>query len=287
MKIAAPEGRLQSHQTDMTFQTGVPDGHSSGSASTSRAVLARDRMADGSMADGSVAPVIFVVEDDRDVRELLQEFLEEQGVTAESFDSAESFLQSYRPRRAACLLLDLTLCGKMSGLQLLTQLKTEHQFLPVIVMSGSSSLKSAIEAMKSGAADFIQKPINCDDLLICIEGVLAHSCYSCRYCMLCIGATDKGRCLTARQEQIMNLILIGHPSKNIAADLGISQRTVENHRASIMMKTRAKSISELARMSLATRWRGIGECPPCFAARPFSLRGGDVGLNQPEVRPAN
>jgi two-component system CheB/CheR fusion protein len=239
------------------------------------------------MTRDSKAPVIFVVEDDGNIRQGLQEFLEAHDLTVESFESAESFLRHYRPGGKACLLLDLSLGDSMSGLQLLSELKRDRYFLPVVVISGNDNLGMAIEAMRSGAADYIQKPFNGADILSRIERVLTHSCFRCKYSASCIGSGARQGSLTPRQKHIMGLILTGHPSKNIAADLGISQRTVENHRAAIMRKTGSKSIAELARVSLATPWHGIGECPPCFTAcAPANVRASDrSGLPLLELEP--
>jgi two-component system CheB/CheR fusion protein len=216
------------------------------------------------MPRNAKAPVIFIVEDDRNIRDALQDYLQSHALIVESFDSAESFLHAYQPGGEACLLVDLALGDRMSGLDLLSQLKDRRYFLPVVVISGGDNLAMAVEAMRCGAADYVQKPFKGGDLLARIERVLAHSCFRCKYSASCIGKSDRQSSLTARQKQIMGLILTGHPSKNIAADLGISQRTVENHRAIIMKKTGSKSIPELARVSLATPWQGVGERPPCF-----------------------
>ena len=149
---------------------------------------------------------------------------------------------------------------------MLAAIKARQQFLPVIVFGAGSDLPLAIEAMKAGAADYVGDPVRGEGLLNSINHVLAHSCYRCKYSSHCIGRVERWDSLTRRQKQIMGMILSGNPSKNIAADLGVSQRTVENHRARIMQKTGASSIAELARVSLSTQWHGIGECPPCFAA---------------------
>jgi two-component system CheB/CheR fusion protein len=154
----------------------------------------------------------------------------------------------------------------MSGMDLLCCLQEDGRFLPSIVTSGNHDLAVAVQAMKLGAADYLIKPIRSIDLLSCIERVLAHSCFRCKYSVSCISRIDNQNRLTARQKQIMALILAGHPSKNIAHDLGINQRTVETHRAEIMKKTGSKSIPELARVSLATPWNGLGDSPACFAS---------------------
>jgi two-component system CheB/CheR fusion protein len=217
-------------------------------------------------------PLIFVVEDETAVRDRLRTFLEANGLSVRTFVSAESFLQTCKPEHDACLLVDLNLRGSVSGLQLLERIKARRQFLPVVVFSsgGSDSVAMAVAAMKSGAADYQAAPIKCGDLLASIESVLAHSCYRCRHVALCLGmsrgAAGGTADLTRRQKEILALILSGQMTKNIAMDLGLSQRTVEHHRAAIMRKTGARSLAELARVSLATRWRGMGEQPPCFAA---------------------
>lgn len=212
----------------------------------------------------SKSPVILIVEDDRNIRENMQDFLEAHGLIVECFNSAESFIRDYHAGRKACLLVDLDLGENMSGLDLLSHLNEERYFLPAVVISGNSNLATAVETMKAGAADYVQKPFTGEDILTCIERVLAHSCFRCKYSESCIGRNNKQSSLTPREKQIMGLILAGHPSKNIAADLGLSQRTVENHRAEIMRKTNSKSIAQLVRVSLTTPWHGVGECPPCF-----------------------
>ncbi len=210
---------------------------------------------------------VFIIEDDLNVRELLQEFLVAHGLKVECFESAEAFLQTNHNVRDACLLVDLALAGRMDGLQLLAQM-AEEDFLPAIVISGSSNLSIAIEAMKLGAADYIQKPIAGDELLARIEGVIDDSCHSCNYSALCLNKTEVWQNLTTRQMQVMERVLLGDASKTIAYDLGISQRTVENHRAEIMRRTGSHSMGDLARISIATRWRGIGKRPPCFRKLP-------------------
>ena len=113
--------------------------------------------------------------------------------------------------------------------------------------------------MKAGASDFIEKPIGAGQLLACVARALEEARDSSKLAAWREGAADQVAGLTARQHQIMDLVLAGHPSKNIAADLGISQRTVENHRASIMKKTGSKSLPALARLALAAAWNGSDE----------------------------
>ena len=216
------------------------------------------------IASESIEPVIFIVEGDPEIRELLCDFFEEHGLIVRAFESSESFLREYHPEHESCLLLDINLPYNTKGIESLNIINKNHHLLPIIVINGSSDITLAVETMKSGAADYVRAPIICTDLLNRIEYVLAHSCYRCKYSTLCNGRTNKLASLTPRQKQIKDMIVSGYPSKNIAADLHISQRTVENHRAAIMRKAGAKAIPDLVRMSLATPWHGTGECPPCF-----------------------
>jgi two-component system CheB/CheR fusion protein len=198
----------------------------------------------------SEPPVIFIVDDDSHIREAIREVLEEEGRAVEDYASCEAFLEAYRPGREACLLIDAYLPG-MSGLVLLQRLHNAGHRLPAIMITGNSDVPMAVQAMKAGAFDFIEKPISRDNLLADIERALELSRDSSKLSAWREDAIDRVATLTPRQRQIMELVLAGQPSKNIASDLGISQRTVENHRASIMTKTGAKSLPALARLALA------------------------------------
>jgi two-component system, chemotaxis family, CheB/CheR fusion protein len=205
-------------------------------------------------------PVIFVVDDDSHIREGIRSVLEDDGRTVEDYASCEAFLEAYHPGREACLLIDAYLPG-MSGLELLQRLKDAGDRLPAIMITGNSDVPMAVHAMKAGASDFIEKPIGRDELIAAVERALEQSRDSSKLFAWRETAANHIADLTARQRQIMELVLAGHPSKNIAADLGISQRTVENHRASIMKKTGSKSLPALARLALAAAWND-GDEPP-------------------------
>ena len=163
---------------------------------------------------------------------------------------ARHFSNAYRPGGEACLLVDAYLPG-MSGLELLSRLHQAGHRLPAIMMTGDSDVQIAVQAMKAGASDFVEKPIGRHDLLDSIERALEQSRDANKLIAWQKSAASHIAGLTPRQRQIMDLVLAGHPSKNIAADLGISQRTVENHRAEIMTRTGAKSLPALARLALA------------------------------------
>jgi two-component system, chemotaxis family, CheB/CheR fusion protein len=194
--------------------------------------------------------VIFVVDDDNHVREGIRDLLEADGRIVEDFATCEAFLEAYRPGRQGCLLVDAYLPG-MTGLELLRRLHDDGDRLPAIMITGNSDVPMAVQAMKSGASDFIEKPIARDELLAGVERALEQSQDATKLSVWHEDAAARIGKLTPRQRQIMEMVLAGHPSKNIAADLGLSQRTVENHRAQIMRKTNAKSLPALARLALA------------------------------------
>ena len=195
-------------------------------------------------------PVIFVIDDDSHVREGIRAVLEKAGRAVEDYPTCEAFLEAYRPGRGACLLIDAYLPG-MNGLQLLQQLHDAGHRLPAIMITGNADVSMAVQAMKAGASDFIEKPIGPTELVASVEQALEQSRDSNKLFASRQAATNRIAGLTHRERQIMELVLAGHPNKNIAADLGISQRTVENHRASIMKKTGSKSLPALARLALA------------------------------------
>ena len=194
--------------------------------------------------------IIFVVDDDSHVREGIRSLLEPDGWTVDDFATCEAFLEAYRPGRQGCLLVDAYLPG-MTGLELLQRLHDDGHRLPTIMITGNSDVPMAVQAMKAGASDFIEKPIGREELLAGVERALEQSRDATTLSARRKDASQLLGRLTARQRQIMELVLAGHPSKNIAADLGLSQRTVENHRAQIMRRTNSKSLPALARLALA------------------------------------
>ena len=199
---------------------------------------------------GAPGAVVHLVDDDANIREALSALLVAEGRTVEVFDSCEAFLAAYRPGREACLLIDAYLPG-MSGLELLRRLNEEGHALPSIMITGNSDVAMAVQAMKAGATDFLEKPIARGDLLAGVDRALELSRDDGARAASREAAVRHVAGLTPRQIQIMEMVLAGHPSKNIAADLGISRRTVENHRAAIMKKTGSKSLPALARLVVA------------------------------------
>jgi two-component system, chemotaxis family, CheB/CheR fusion protein len=196
------------------------------------------------------SPTIFVVDDDAALCSTMLQLLELDGRAVETFPSSEAFLETYRPTQQGCLVVDAHMQG-MGGLALLERLKREGSQLPAIMITGYGDVSTAVRAMRAGAVDFIEKPIKADELLASIDGALARTQDSGKRSAWHAAAAKCIADLTPREHEVMDLVLAGHPSKNIAADLGISQRTVENHRASIMKKTGSKSIPALIRTVLA------------------------------------
>ncbi|MFS8037573.1 response regulator [Xanthobacter sp. AM11] len=206
----------------------------------------------------AASPTIFVVDDDDHVRQGMRSVLEEDGRTVEDFNSCEAFIEAFGAGRAGCLLVDAYLPG-MKGLELLKRLQGSSHDMAAIMITGNSDVRMAVEAMKAGAFDFIEKPVGRRELLACVKQALDHAENAQARPVWHAAAAAQLSSLTHRQREILDLVLAGHPSKNIAADLGISQRTVENHRAAIMKKTGAKSLPALARIALAAAWTGAGE----------------------------
>jgi two-component system CheB/CheR fusion protein len=192
--------------------------------------------------------VIYVVDDDALIRNAMRKIFEAASYSVEIFEDCEKFISVARRDTNCCLLLDAHLPG-ISGLELLQKLSAVHSKIPTIMMTGQGDIKLAIQAIKAGAVDFIEKPVRHSDLLKFVEKVFAQSkdldaveAYRQNAIMLIAS-------LTPRQREVLVLVLAGVPSKNIAADLGISQRTVETHRASIMERTGTKSVPALARLA--------------------------------------
>jgi two-component system CheB/CheR fusion protein len=173
-------------------------------------------------------PVIFVVDDDRHLRERIRGLLAEGGWTAEDYATYEAFLEAYHAHR----------------------LNGARSWQSAIVITRGSNESMAIQVMWAGTSDFIAEPVERDELLVGVERAFEHSRGSRRPVDIWESPNHGTAKLTRRQLQIMELVLAGHPSKNIAADLGISQRTVEKHRASIMKRTGAKSLPALTQLVL-------------------------------------
>jgi len=199
---------------------------------------------------GAPLPTVFVVDDDRALREALQELLQQHGHPAEAFASGEAFLAADRPDREGCLVVDALMPG-MGGIALLERLKAKNHGLPAVMITGHGDIAMAIRAMKAGAADFLEKPIRPDELLASIERALERAQDSRKLSAWRKAAADRIARLTPRERDVMDLVVQGRPNKIIAHDLGVSQRTVENHRAEMMKRTGVTSVPDLIRLVMA------------------------------------
>jgi two-component system CheB/CheR fusion protein len=204
---------------------------------------------------------VFVVDDDAQLRGAVAAVLEHEGRAVETFASCEAFLAAAPTELGACLLLDAYLPG-MSGLALLRKLCAEGSHLPTIMMTGESDVAIAVEAMKAGAVDFIAKPVGREELLACLDRATEISRDASKHDEWRASARSHLAGLTTRQLEVMDRVLAGQPSKNIAADLGISQRTVENHRMQIMKRTGCRSLPALARLALVASSDAADQAQP-------------------------
>ena len=197
-------------------------------------------------------PVIFVVDDDEDVRESMGALLELSGFTVETFDSAGNFLGSGRLGQSGCLIADVRM-PDMDGLELQEELSRRKAALPVIIMTGHGDVPLAVRAMKAGAIDFLEKPVEEALLLESVRRALDAARSSLNTSAEAHEAETRMAELTDRERQVLDLMAAGRPNKIIAYELDISPRTVEIHRARVMEKMRAKSLAELVRMVVAAR----------------------------------
>ena len=196
------------------------------------------------MTNDKAGPIIYLVDDDEPVRDALGMLFKSIGLEHEAFASALDFLQSYDARRHSCLVADIRMPG-LSGLELQQRLNEQRSEMPIIFITGHGDVPMAVTAMKSGAVDFLQKPFRDQDLIDRINKALDRD-----------GERRKGRAeqdeirarlklLTPRETEVMQRVVRGQANKVIAMDLGVSQRTVELHRARVMKKLKLRSVAEL------------------------------------------
>ena len=198
------------------------------------------------MSAVSVAPdqTIYVVDDDEAVRDSLVWLLESKHYRVESFASADAFLAAYDADMAGCLVLDVRMPG-MSGLELYERLHHRHATLPVIFITGHGDVPMAVDALKQGAVDFIEKPFSDRQMLSLIENCLSDERESRDRVRQDADVARHLDLLTARELEVLDLIIAGRLNKQIADELGISIKTVEVHRARVMEKMQARSVAEL------------------------------------------
>jgi len=185
-------------------------------------------------------PVVHVVDDDEALRDSLRWLLESAGHRVATYATAESFLATWEPEQAGCLVLDIRMPG-MSGLELQDKLKRRGHTIPIIFVTGHGDVPMAVNAVKKGALEFIEKPFNDQAFLVLIKNALAFDAETRR-------ATARLVTLTQREREVMELIVAGKRNQDIAAKLSINIKTVEAHRANVMRKARVGSLAELVQL---------------------------------------
>lgn len=206
----------------------------------------------------SPEPLVYVVDDDEAVRRFLGELIASIGLRVEAYSSAQAFLDGYRPEFAGCLLLDIRMPG-MSGIELQRELAKRASVLPIIVITGHGDVELAVEVMKAGAVDFIQKPFNNELLLDKVQKAATESVRLADAHRRSREVVQRIGLLTPRERQVLDLVIGGETNKGIARRLGIAERTVEIHRANVMDKMQAKSLADLVRMTVI--FGDLGENP--------------------------
>jgi len=200
--------------------------------------------------DSAEDGTIFLIDDDPSVRDALTLLLSLKGLRTQAFANAESFIDTYRAERSGCVLTDLRMPG-MTGLELLAALRQRHIDVPVVVLTAHGDVPTARAALKNGAFDFMEKPVD-DAMLLEVLNNALRAERQRRVAATARSDTDRRlERLTEREREILALIAAGHPNRDVAAQLGISPRTVEVHRARIMEKLECRSLAELIRMSRA------------------------------------
>lgn len=200
-------------------------------------------------------PMVFIVDDDSGVRSSIRVLMKSIGLAATPFASAREFLEAYNPHQPGCLVLDIRMPG-MSGLELQEALNDRGAVIPVIFITGHGDIPMAVEAMRHGAFDFLQKPFRDQDLIDRIQKALEQDKETRE------NLREHGRIrariasLTPREKEVLELLTTGKANKMMAQDLGLSQRTVEIHRAHVMEKMGARSVAQLVRMVMDLEYRG-------------------------------
>ena len=195
-------------------------------------------------------PVVFIVDDDRAARESLSWLIGSINLKVAAFASAAEFLAAYAPEQPGCLITDVRMPG-LSGLDLQAELKRRGLEIPVIVVTGHGDVPMAVRAMKAGAFDFVEKPFNDQVLIDLVQKAIERSF------TLAQGQAERRYVrarldqLTPRERQVFDMIVAGESNKGIAQALGISEKTVEAHRAHIMDKMQARSLAELLKLAIA------------------------------------
>jgi len=199
-----------------------------------------------------IQQTVYVVEDDEAVRDSLELLLKSDGKPVKTYESATAFLKDYSDKMAGCIVLDIRMPG-MDGMELQKKLNEKHSILPIIFVTGHGDVPMAVDAMKEGAVDFIQKPYREEALLEKIEAALKQDLEQRKSLDEKQEIIRRIKSLTPREHEIMDRMIAGQANKVIAIELEISQRTVEIHRSRVMHKMGTHSLAHLVRMVLSVK----------------------------------
>jgi FixJ family two-component response regulator len=193
---------------------------------------------------------VFIVDDDHEVRDALQLLMESVGLQTECFGSAQEYLDRFDPQKPGCIVLDVRMPG-MSGLDLQMRLAEERLCPPIIIITGHGDVPMAVRAVQAGAMNFIEKPFNDQELLDSVHRAIERDAQQRGDVSRLAEIEERYQRLTPREREVLELVIAGRRNKLIAAELGVSQSTVEAHRAKVMEKMEADTLSELMRMMLS------------------------------------
>jgi FixJ family two-component response regulator len=192
--------------------------------------------------------IVYVVDDDAEIRESLKSLFESVGLHVMTFESADSFLQRNHPEVPSCMVLDVRLPG-LSGLEFQSRLTQDGVDLPIIFMTGHGDIPMTVQAMKSGAVEFLTKPCRDQVLLDAVRNAIERHRINRKEQNYLMVIKDRYASLTAREKEVAGHVTAGLMNKQIAAEMGISEVTVKMHRGNIMRKMEARSLAELVRMA--------------------------------------
>ena len=193
-------------------------------------------------------PIVFLVDDEPAVLKGLSRLLRSAGLAVETFSSSQDFLNHYLPHTPGCLVLDVAMPG-LNGLELQKALTAKGSALPIIFLTGHGDIPMSVQAMKRGAADFLTKPVNDDELLKAIRAALEKDRVARHARAEVAEIRQRLTTLTPREREVLEHVISGQLNKQTAADLGIGEKTIKVHRARVMEKMKAQSLVDLVRLA--------------------------------------